>query len=125
LPVQTPNSLISGIHAVIVGDTIPAEMVHSQSYPVSLHLLNDGSDDWITQHMVGVTALEEAANFGPKWMPVPISGPVASGKIQTVEFTIRAPSNPGTYTLKYQAAREGSGVEVIYGRAYTRTITVR
>ncbi len=124
-PVQTPASFMTGIHAVIISDTIPAEMTTGTSYPVSIDLYNDGSDDWIPRHRIGVMALEETGTYGPEWIPVPISGSVSPGKTQSVRFTLRSPSRPGTYSLQYQAAREGDGLQVIYGRPYTRTVTVR
>lgn len=124
-PVQTPLSILSGIHAVIMGDTIPSTMEKAKTYPVALYLSNDGSDDWIAQHQVGIMALEDAATYGPEWILVPVSGSVQSGKTITLGFEIRAPQKPGIYTLKYQAAREGSGLEVLFGRAYTKTVTVQ
>jgi nitrous oxidase accessory protein NosD len=123
-PVQAPVSIISGIHAAIIHDTIPPEMNSGASYPVELHLINDGSDDWIPQHQIGIMALEETAKYGPEWMVVTVPGKVESGKTQVVRFTLRAPVKTGTYVLKYLAAREGSGVEVIYGRPYSKTVTV-
>lgn len=115
---------MTGTHAVIMGDTIPAEMEAGKTYSVGLSLLNDGSDDWIDQYQIGIMALDEAARYGPAWMPTPITGTVKSGKSQAVQFSFLAPARPGTYTLKYQAAREGAGVEVLFGRPYTKTITV-
>jgi len=123
-PVQTPSVIMSGIHAAIIGDTIPSEMSGGTSYPVTLLLANDGSDDWIEQHQIGIMALDETAKYGPAWMGVPVSGRVESGIVREVAFTLRAPVSPGSYTLRYQAARSGSGVEVIYGRPYTKTVTV-
>jgi hypothetical protein len=124
-PVATPLSFISGIHAIIVGDTIPAEMDPGKVYPVSLDLLNDGSDDWISQYQVGIIALDEAAEFGPAWIPAPVMGPIRSGQTLAIPVSLKSPSKSGTYTLRFQAARVGSGVEVIYGRAYAKTVTVR
>ncbi|HWQ67775.1 MAG TPA: NosD domain-containing protein [Methanospirillum sp.] len=123
-PVPTPSSIISGIHALIISDTIPDQMQAKQKYEVSLTIFNDGSDDWIDQHQIGVLALEDAATYGTKWMQVPISTKLASGTSHDMKFSFTAPSKPGSYTLKYQAAREGSGVEVLFGRAYVKTVTV-
>ncbi|PKL59755.1 MAG: hypothetical protein CVV33_06205 [Methanomicrobiales archaeon HGW-Methanomicrobiales-4] len=124
-PVQTPLSILSGIHAVIISDTIPSEMDTGKDYHVALHIFNDGSDDWIPQHLVGIMALEDAALYGAEWMVAPILGSVQSGQTVNIDFTIHAPPKPGIYSLKYQAAREGSGIEVLFGRAYTKTVTVR
>ncbi|MFH0968581.1 MAG: right-handed parallel beta-helix repeat-containing protein [Methanobacteriota archaeon] len=123
-PAPTPQSILSGIHAVIISDTIPLVMKSGNAYPVALILYNDGSEDWIEQYNVGIMALEDAASYGPEWLLIPISGPVHSGQTVSLKFTVQAPSKPGIYTLKYQAAREGSGLEVLFGRAYTKTVTV-
>lgn len=125
VPVQTQKSIMSGIHAVITGDTIPADMQAGKTYPVALYLYNDGSDDWIDQYQIGIMALDETAGYGPGWMAAPAAGPVKSGQTQTIQFSFLAPSRPGTYNLKYQAAREGPGVEILFGRAFTKTVTVR
>lgn len=125
VPVQTPLSFISGTHAVITGDTIPAELDHGKVYPVTLDLSNDGSDDWIAQYMIGIKAIGDSAEYGPEWMPAPKAGPVQPGRTLTVKFSLKSPPVPGVYTLKYQAAREGTGVVVQYGRPYTKTVTVR
>ena len=124
-PVATPVSIISGTHAVIVSDTIPAEMTAGTSYPVVITLLNDGSENWLEQYQIGIMALDDTAKYGPEWMAVPVSAPVESGGTRDIQCTIRAPTQPGSYTFKYQAGREGSGVEVLYGRAYSKTVTVR
>ena len=123
VPVPTPLSIMSGIHATIIGDTIPSQMEKGRSYQAGLQLINDGSEDWIEQYQVGIMALEESEKLGPEWMPT-LGGPVKSGQSQIVQFTLMSPSKPGSYTLKYQAAREGSGVQVLFGRPYTKTVTV-
>lgn len=121
---NTPKTTMTGIHAVISGDSIPKEMKASNTYPVGLTLFNDGSDDWISQYQLGIMALEETAGLGPSWIGIPDGSQIKSGQSQTLSFDIRAPSKPGTYTLKYQAARQGTGVEVLFGRPYTKTVTV-
>ncbi len=120
----TPKTIMTGIHAVVSGDSIPKEMKGGSTYPVGLILFNDGSDDWISQYQVGVMALDDTAGYGPAWIGVPEGVMVKSGQSQTLSFDLRAPSKPGTYTLKYQAARQGTGVQVLFGRAYTKTVTV-
>lgn len=122
--VSVPASIMSGIHAVIVGDTIPTEMQAGHAYQVSLELYNDGSDAWIENHHIGIMARDDTARYGPAWMPAVFGAPVNSGHSLTISFTLMAPSKPGSYTLGYQAAREGSGVEILFGRAYTRTVTI-
>ncbi len=120
----TPKTIMTGIHAVVSGDSIPKEMKGGSTYPVGLVLVNDGSDDWISQYQIGVMALEDTAEYGPAWIGIPEGVQVKSGQSQTLSFDLRAPSKPGTYTLKYQAARQGTGVQVLFGRAYTKTVTV-
>ena len=121
--VSPPLSIMSGIHATIIGDTIPSEMQTGRAYPAGLQIYNDGSEDWIEQYQVGIMALDEAARYGPGWMPV-TGGPVKSGQSQMILFSLMPPAKPGSYTLKYQAAREGSGVQILFGRAYTKAVVV-
>jgi hypothetical protein len=123
-PVLTPKTIMTGIHATIIGDSIPNDMQMGITYPVELTISNDGSDDWISQHQIGIMALDDTAKYGPEWLGLTTTVPVKSGQSQTVSFNLRAPSKPGTYTLKYQAAREGTGVQVLFGRAYTKTVSV-
>ncbi|HOJ96385.1 MAG TPA: NosD domain-containing protein [Methanospirillum sp.] len=121
-PVSTPFTIITGVHAVITGDSIPSAMQAGKSYQVNITLLNDGSDNWLDMHAVGIRALGDAATWGPAWLPVP-SG-IHSKQSYTIPFELTAPTKPGTYELMYQAVREGQGVSVTYGRPYKKVVTV-
>lgn len=125
VPLQTPLSFISGFHAAIVGDSIPQTMKRGTEYPVSLQLCNDGSEDWIPDQKVGIKAVEDTVLYSPEWIPAPVTGPVHQGTVLNLTVSLRSPSAPGVYTLKFQAVRGGSGVEVLFGRPYTRTVTVQ
>ena len=122
VPVSTPLSIITGIHAVIAGDTIPTEMKTNTQYQVGLTILNDGSDNWLDIHGVGVRASGDAAVWGPEWLPVPPV--IASKQAYTFNFTIQSPKKPGTYELSYQAGRSGQGVSVTFGRPHKIAVTV-
>ena len=98
-------------------------MKAGMSYPVNITLLNDGSDNWLDLHTVGVRALGEAATWGPEWMPVP-SG-INSKQSYTYDFELKAPKTPGTYELSYQVVRGGQGVSVTFGRPYKKVVTVQ
>lgn len=123
VPVSTPLSIITGIHAIIIGDTIPSEMQTKTSYPVTITIFNDGSDDWLDMHAVGIKATDQAATSGPEWLVVPSI--VKSKQSYTFNFELMSPSTPGTYELSYQAARGGQGVSVTFGRPYKKVITVK
>lgn len=122
-PVSTPFSLITGIHAIITGDSIPTEMRAGNSYKANITLLNDGSDNWLDSHSVGIRAIGDTAQWGPEWMPVPPG--INSKQSYTVHFEINAPKLPGTYELSYQAVREGQGVSVTFGRPHKKVVTVQ
>ncbi|OQA56312.1 MAG: Periplasmic copper-binding protein (NosD) [Euryarchaeota archaeon ADurb.Bin294] len=123
VPVSTPFTIITGIHAVITGDSIPTEMKAGMSYPVTITLLNDGSDNWLDMHGVGIRAVGDAATWGPEWLPVP-SG-INSKQFYTFNFELKAPTSPGTYELSYQAVRGGQGVSVTFGRPHKKVVTVQ
>ncbi|NLV28442.1 MAG: hypothetical protein GXY48_15015 [Methanomicrobiales archaeon] len=122
-PIPTPFSIITGIHAAIVGDTIPDEMETDTKYEVELTILNDGSDDWLLMHAVGVRASGEAAAWGSEWMPV--TSVIPSKKPFSFTFTIHTPKKPGTYELIYQAIRSGQGVSITFGRPYKKVVIVK
>jgi hypothetical protein len=121
-PIPTPLSIITGIHGVISGDTIPAEMKSGTTSQAGLTLLNDGTDDWLDNQAVGIRALGDAASWGPEWMAIP--SVVSSKQAYTVNFNITAPHDPGTYELSYQAVRGGQGVSVTFGRPYKKVVSV-
>lgn len=123
IPVSTPFSIITGMHAIITGDTIPAEMKAGMIYPVSITLLNDGTDDWLLMHAVGIRASGFAASCGPEWLEIPSL--VGSKQPYTFQFKIKAPLEPGTYDFTYQATRGGQGVSVTFGRPYKKVVTVQ
>jgi len=122
-PVSTPLSIITGMHAVITGDTIPAEMKAGMTYPVSITLLNDGTDDWLLLHAVGIRASDSAASYGPEWLEIPSL--VSSKQPYTFQFEIKAPSERGRYDFTYQATRGGQGVSVTFGRPHKKVVTVQ
>jgi parallel beta-helix repeat protein len=122
-PVSTPFTIITGVHAVITGDSIPSYMQPGRSYKVNITLLNDGSENWLDMHAVGIRALGDTATWGPAWLAVPTG--VNSKQSYTIPFELTAPTIPGTYELMYQAVREGQGVSVTYGRPYKKVVTVK
>ncbi len=93
------------------------------SYPVTITIFNDGSDDWLDMHAVGIKATDQAATSGPEWLVIPSI--VKSKQSYTFNFELMSPSTPGTYELSYQAARGGQGVSVTFGRPYKKVITVK
>ncbi|MDD1724264.1 MAG: right-handed parallel beta-helix repeat-containing protein [Methanospirillum sp.] len=121
-PVPTPLSVITGIHAVINGDSIPVEMQSGQTYHVNITITNDGSDDWQVTQGIGIKAEDIAATAGPEWQPV--NSVVPSKQSYTLNFDLTAPAEPGTYDLTYVAKREGQGVTVTFGRPYIKTVKV-
>ncbi|OQB37267.1 MAG: hypothetical protein BWY05_00854 [Euryarchaeota archaeon ADurb.Bin165] len=98
-------------------------MKAGSSYKVNITLLNDGSENWLDLHAVGIRAIGDTALWGPEWIPVPPG--INSKQAYTVNFEINAPKIPGTYELSYQAVREGQGVSVTFGRPHKKAVTVR
>ncbi len=127
IPVRTPVSVISGSHAVIIGDTIPSDMKGGETQTVTITLYNDGTEEWLPMHNVGISALDTTASWGEASYVVPLKSPLCSKESYTFTFEIHAPKNPGIYELRYQAGRGfgSGGVEATFGRPYSRTVTIR
>ncbi|MBN1167402.1 MAG: right-handed parallel beta-helix repeat-containing protein [Methanospirillaceae archaeon] len=122
--VSIPKSTISGLHARIIGDTIPDTLAAGTKTDVSLTLYNDGTETWYSDDAIGVHAKEDATLFGPAWIPIPADIRLDSKSETQVHFTLTAKKNPGTYNLVYFAGKQKEGVIVTFGRAYKKQITI-
>ena len=122
-PYPTILSTLTGIHALISGDTIPGEMEAGRTYQVTITLTNDGSEDWINSLGIGIKTIDQASVYGPKWQQIETFVP--SKQTYTFTFTITAPSSPGVYEMAYQAGRAGQGVSVTFGRPYIKKVIVK
>lgn len=101
-------------NASCVSTTIPSQMTAGQSVKVSMTFLNTGTRTW--KNSPPGTPENFDAILSPWPQPAPYMGPpiidlpvdsVTPGKSATFDFTLVAPSVPGTYSAKYRLVEQG------------------
>jgi hypothetical protein len=120
---ETPKNLITGIHATIIGDTIPDTLASGSRTSVSLVIANTGSVAWKQDDGIGVSAIGDTARYAPEWQNVSIT---KSGKKNeyTLDFSLLAPGFPGEYTFSFQAGKKRLDMTSTFGRPYTKTVLI-
>lgn len=88
-----------------VSDTIPSEMLPGQSYDVSITFRNRGVL-WTSARQFRLGAVGDYDPF-TAFNRVSLSSDVGPGQTYTFEFTMTAPTTPGTYTTDWQMVRDG------------------
>ncbi len=87
--------------------SVPNNMVVGQAYNVSVRMRNVGSTTWTpgAGHRLGSQNPQDNHTWGLG--RVLLAGPVAPGALATFNFTVVAPSVPGTYNFRWRMVREG------------------
>jgi RHS repeat-associated protein len=106
----TPNVSVQVMvaDAAFVSQSVPSTMVAGQSASVSVTLQNTGGTTWAA----GSTALgsqnpQDNSTWGLNRVALP--APVAPGASATINFSIAAPSTPGTYNFQWRMLEGTSG----------------
>ncbi|HEX3028929.1 MAG TPA: leucine-rich repeat protein [Clostridia bacterium] len=107
--------------AVIVSDTIPANMTAGQSYKVSVTLKNTGSNTWTAAANYRLGAVGNSDPFATPRQTITTGEAIGVNQQKTFTFTMKAPSTPGTYTTDWQMLKEGVAW---FGQALTKQVTV-
>jgi len=87
--------------------SVPNSMVAGRPYNVSVRMRNVGSTTWTPAagHRLGSQNPQDNQTWGLHRVLLP--GPVAPGGWATFDFTVVAPSGPGTYSFRWRMVREG------------------
>jgi hypothetical protein len=118
-----PKSLITGVHATIVEDSIPDRLLAGSRNLVTITLLNTGSTAWKQDEGIGISAVSGTASYAPSWQGVSAQS-VEKGGAYIFEFTLLTPSIPGEYTLSFQAGKKRSELTSTFGRPYVKRVVV-
>ncbi len=102
-----------------VSDTIPSTMNPGQSYNVSLTLRNRGVL-WTSVQAFRLGAVGDSDPFTAN-LRVNVSGEVNTGQTYTFNFTMTAPTTPGTYTTDWRMLRE---LVTWFGATFSKQIQV-
>src|SRR5205814_1785464 len=85
-------------YATYVSQTVPGVMLAGQPYNVSLTINNTGTNTWaVGNYFLGAQNPQDSQVWGISrvWLPAA----VAPGSSVTFNFTVTAPSTPGTYNF--------------------------
>lgn len=95
--------------ATFVGQYVPAQMVAGQSYPVSVVFQNTGSLTWTQEagFILGSQNPQDNGIWNIGRVPLPAEATIAPGEQWRFEFTVKAPTTPGTYNFQWQMLQEG------------------
>ncbi|HVG11253.1 MAG TPA: S8 family serine peptidase [Thermoanaerobaculia bacterium] len=97
--------------ARVLSQSVPATMAAGRVYAVSVTLKNAGTETWSPiGPQCGAYRLGSANPYNNgTWVPatrVELSAPVAPGQQVTLNFTVTAPSTPGTYNFQWRMVQE-------------------
>lgn len=88
-----------------ISQTVPTTMVAGQTYNVSLTFRNTGSTTWSNpSYKLGSQTPIGNTNWGGNVVSLP--GSVAPDDPVTINFSVTAPSTPGTYSFQWRMVRE-------------------
>ena len=94
-----------GNNAAFVSQSVPTTMTVGQSYSVSVTMRNTGTNTWTSanNHMLGTQNPQDNTTWGNTALGfgrVGLPSSVSPGSQVTFNFTVTAPSTPGTYNFQ-------------------------
>jgi Ig-like domain from next to BRCA1 gene len=100
---------VRAIHgASFVSQVVPSQMVPGQRYPVSVTLKNTGADTWTTEkHYALGSQNPQDNNLWQTSGRSAVPGAVPPDSAVTFQFTLTAPSAPGTYDFQTRLVQDG------------------
>jgi uncharacterized protein affecting Mg2+/Co2+ transport len=106
----TPNVPIivsSANGATFVSQSVPSSMTAGLAYTVAVTMKNAGISTWTaaSSYRLGSQNPQDTLIWGPGRIALPTS--VAPGSQVTFEFTVTAPTKPGTYNFQWRLVQEG------------------
>jgi len=99
----SPNQAIRvGLdNAAFVSQSVPSSMIAGQNYAVSVTMQNTGSTTWPAGTvLLGSQNAQDNMTWGLN--RIALATPVAPGATRTINFTVTAPSAPGTYNFQWK-----------------------
>ena len=99
----SPNQAIRvGLdNAAFVSQSVPSSMIAGQNYAVSVTMQNTGSTTWPAGTvLLGSQNAQDNMTWGLN--RIALTTPVAPGATRTINFTITAPSAPGSYNFQWK-----------------------
>ena len=114
---------LRGNDARFVFQSVPTEMIPGLSYPVTVRMLNAGTNVWsrLTSHKLASQNPLSNTNWGFVRITLPVD--VLPGAEAVFQFAVTAPTLPGTYDFQTQMIQDA--VEIFGDRSPNLSIVVR
>lgn len=93
--------------ASFVSQSLPTSMIAGDTYAVSVQMKNTGTATWTLADGYKLGSQNPIDNVTWGLGRVGVSGSVAYGQTAVFNFTIKAPSSPGTYNFQWRMVDEG------------------
>ena len=88
-------------NAAFVSQSVPSSMIAGQNYAVSVTMQNTGSTTWPAGTvLLGSQNAQDNMTWGLN--RIALTTPVAPGATRTINFTVTAPSSPGSYNFQWK-----------------------
>jgi RHS repeat-associated protein len=98
---------IQALSARFVGQSVPTQMVVGQSYAVSLTFRNNGTTPWQAGQNFNLGSQLPGDNMRWGLGRVGVPGYVQYDQQVTFNFTVTAPTQPGTYDFQWKMVQDG------------------
>lgn len=89
------------------GGSVPGTMIIGQYYPVSLTFYNSGEGTWRAGTYFNLGSQNPGDNYTWGLNRVPLPHDVGPQQYVTFNFTVRAPSVPGSYNFQWRPVADG------------------
>lgn len=110
-------------NASIVSSSIPAQMLKGKVYDANVTVKNTGNTPWSEGDHVRLGAAEggSAAIFSGSYILIEQGVVVLPGEQYTFRFTMNAPDQTGSYTVKYRMVKDSTW----FGDTLSKTVAVK
>ena len=99
----------TALSSQFVGQTVPTQVNPGQAFTVNLQWLNTGIETWGSGFRVVSQNPPQNSTWGGTNVPLAGLFSVAQGQTLDLNFTVFAPSTPGTYNFQWQMWKDGPG----------------
>lgn len=109
-----------------ISQSIPNTVKAGSTFSVSVTMRNVGSLTWTKTAGFALGSIEPSLNtvWGSSTIPLGAGDTIASGANKPFTFICKAPSTPGTYTMRWQMHRQASSYSGFFGDFSPRTTIV-
>lgn len=110
-----------------ISQTVPSSVKAGSTFTVKVSMRNVGTNLWTLANGYALASIEPDLNtrWNVSTVPLAAGDNIARGQGKTFTFSCKAPSKPGTYSMRWQMHRASGAFTGFFGdKATVKTITV-